>query len=212
MCNRRCIQDNRIGGILKCKGCTDIARGKDLAPMTVLYCVRSEHNEEKPDSPTLFKELKKYLKGMPKIDEKSLCFANFGYIALSSTSSSSKSKTKAPIPNHKIPFVNSQTGEVSNGGLPNEDRLSSSPEVQDSCFLMQTLKIGNSNCLVMFDRGSNINLINGSLAEDEDLFVLSQSPSTLKVAGGGVKSPLSMVSMTEFRVRETRLALIRGLS
>ena len=39
------------------------------------------------------------------------------------------------------------------------------PEVSEhSCYLMQTIKIGNSDVLVFFDRGANIHIIDGSLA------------------------------------------------
>ena len=59
----------------------------------------------------------------------------------------------------------------------------------DSCLILQTIKIGSSNCLVMFDRGANVNLINGDLAENEGLYVLSQQPT--QVQGIGAQGVLS---------------------
>ena len=102
--------------------------------MTVLYCVRPEHNDQKPESPNLFKDLKKYLKGMPKMDEKSLCFANFGYVSLNSMSINASSKSRKPCDDAKVPRVNPETGEIESVEDPSHhDRPN------DSCFLMVSL-------------------------------------------------------------------------
>ena len=151
--------------------------------MTVLFCVRPEHNAEKPDSTLLFRDLERYLNGMPKMDKKSLSFANFGYVALNAVTNTAPSKSKPPNSDAMVSCVNTETGVVES---IEDSSLHDTP--QDSGFLMQTIKIGNSECLVMFDRGSNVNLINGSLAEDEGLFVLTQTPTKLKLAGGGQMS------------------------
>ena len=59
------------------------------------------------------------------------------------------------------------------------------PEVlEHSCYLMQTIKIGSIEALVFFDRGANINIIDGSLAEKEGLQKVSSSPTSLTVVGG----------------------------
>ena len=64
------------------------------------------------------------------------------------------------------------------------------PEVlEHSCYLMQTIKIGTSEVLVFFDRGANIHIIDGSLAEKEGLQRVSSNPTCLTVVGGNkVKS------------------------
>ena len=92
---------------------------------------------------------------MPKVDENSLCFTNS--VTLSSSAGKSTSKSRVPDVTAKVPRINSKTGIVESAEDPNLDERH-----HDSCFLMQTLRIGNSDCLVMFDRGSNINLINGT--------------------------------------------------
>ena len=51
---------------------------------------------------------------------------------------------------------------------------------------MQILKIGSSEVLTFFDRGANVNLIDGKLAISENLKRMSEKPSTLKVVGGGL--------------------------
>ena len=59
------------------------------------------------------------------------------------------------------------------------------PEVlEQSCYLMQTVKIGGSEVLVFFDRGANVHIIDGSLAEKEGLQKVSNSPNALTVVGG----------------------------
>ena len=50
---------------------------------------------------------------------------------------------------------------------------------------MQWLQIGTSKCLCFFDSGANIHMISGELAEKERVKVLSQTPTVLKVVGGG---------------------------
>ena len=121
---------------------------------------------------------------MPKIDEQSLCFVNFNLLSFNATvSPDSISKTKLPSPSQKVPMLNTHSGQTK--ALEDPTVF---PTRHDSCFLMQTLMIGSTECLVMFDPGSNVNLINGSLAEDENLFVLSRTPSSLKVAGGSQMS------------------------
>jgi len=49
---------------------------------------------------------------------------------------------------------------------------------------MQTIKIGDTEALVFFDRGANIHIRDGSLAEKEGLQKVSSSPTSLTVVGG----------------------------
>ena len=78
------------------------------------------------------------------------------------------------------PSINSETGEVVE--IPSKLII---PEVSEhSCYLMQTIKIGGSDVLVFFDRGANIHIIDGSLAEKEGLQQVSSSPTSLTVVGG----------------------------
>ncbi len=55
---------------------------------------------------------------------------------------------------------------------------------EHSCYLMQTIKIGSSEALVFFDRGANIHIIDGLLAEKEGLQKVSSNPTNLTVVGG----------------------------
>ena len=83
------------------------------------------------------------------------------------------------------PSIDSETGEIIM--VSSESII---PEIlEHSCYLMQTIKIGESEVLVFFDRGANIHIIDGSLAEKEGLQRVSSNPTSLTVVGGNrVKS------------------------
>ena len=49
---------------------------------------------------------------------------------------------------------------------------------------IKKIKIGNSEVLNFFDRGANIHIIDGSLAEREGLQKVSSNPTNLTVLGG----------------------------
>ena len=49
---------------------------------------------------------------------------------------------------------------------------------------MQTIKIGSLGAMVFFDRGANIHIIDGSLAERKGLKKVLCSPTSLTVVGG----------------------------
>ena len=54
-----------------------------------------------------------------------------------------------------------------------------------SIYLMQNLRIGNSDCLTLFDSTANAHLIDGKLAKKEKLQRISENNSALGVIGGG---------------------------
>ena len=61
-------------------------------------------------------------------------------------------------------------------------------------YLMQTLKIGNSEVLAFFDSGANVNLIDGDLGSRENLLCFSEKPSALSVVGGSqIKTNINSV-------------------
>ena len=60
------------------------------------------------------------------------------------------------------------------------------PEVQEhSFYLMQWLRIGDSNQLIFFDRGANAHLVQGKMAVASRFEVISSRPTSLTVVGGG---------------------------
>ena len=56
---------------------------------------------------------------------------------------------------------------------------------ENSIYLMQNLRIGNSNCLTFFDSGENTHLVDEQLAEKEKLQLKSSNSTALGVIGGG---------------------------
>ena len=82
--------------------------------------------------------------------------------------------------NITAPSIDSETGRMDT--ISPEKIIHEVPE--HSCYLMQTIKIGSSEALVFFDRGANIHIIDGSLAEKEGLQKVSSNPINLTVVGG----------------------------
>ena len=78
------------------------------------------------------------------------------------------------------PSINTETGKIM------EVRPESIiPEVSEqSCYLMQTIRIGGSDVLVFFYRGANVHIIDGLLAEKEGLQKVSNTPNSLTLVGG----------------------------
>ena len=83
-----------------------------------------------------------------------------------------------------IPTVDSQTGRF----IDQKDAVIVPEILEHAHYLMQHLRVGNSTMLAFFDRGANINLIDGELAERENLRKTSCKPSELTVVGGGSSS------------------------
>ena len=50
---------------------------------------------------------------------------------------------------------------------------------------MQNLRVGDDNCLTFLDSGANANLIDGQLARNLELQLISNKTTALGVTGGG---------------------------
>ena len=79
------------------------------------------------------------------------------------------------------PTFNSQTG----------DQLVIQPEAVDleikesSSYILQNIRIGNSECLVFFDSGANSHLIDVNIAVKEGLQAVSNEKTSLGLISGG---------------------------
>ena len=60
---------------------------------------------------------------------------------------------------------------------------------------MQNLRVGDTNCLTVFDSGANAHLIDGQLSRHEELQLISSKSTALGVIGGG----LIMTEYVSFR-------------
>ena len=80
----------------------------------------------------------------------------------------------------RLQIIDSETGYRVT--CEEEDICSESSE--SSIYLMQNLRVRYSNCLIFFDSGANAHLIDGELAEKENLQRISGGHSALGVIGG----------------------------
>ena len=87
--------------------------------------------------------------------------------------------------NNSSPGSDSETGVR----LSNE-KLKIYPESPEhSIYLMQKLRIGNSECLIFLDSGANDHLVDGKLAKRENLQRISENYSELGVFEEEPSSP-----------------------
>ena len=130
------------------------------------------------------KDLEKYIGklGTTVVDSSIKYSANYTYQAfsLSPGGRNALGWAQEDFKNKPAPLINSETGKVID--VPSKMII---PEVSEhSCYLMQTIRIGESDVLVFFDRGANVHIIDGLLAEKEGLQQVSNTPTSLTVVGG----------------------------
>ena len=126
------------------------------------------------------KDLEKYIGklGTTVVDSSIKFFLNYAYqvFSLSPGDVNVLGWAQEDFKDKPAPSINSETGKIVE--VVPELII---PEVSEhSCYLMQTIRIGGSYVLVFFDRGANIHIIDGSLAERE----VSSSSTSLTVVGG----------------------------
>ena len=66
-----------------------------------------------------------------------------------------------------------------------EDEDICTESAESSINLMQNLRVGDSNCLNFFNSGANTHLIDGRMARQEDLQLVSSKSVALGIIGGG---------------------------
>ena len=91
-----------------------------------------------------------------------------------------QSKTRPPSEHAQEVVYDSSSGVRS---LMDKTSLQDIP-LSPAVYIMQWIRIGESNCLCFFDTGANINMIDGAMAEREGVTVISQAVSVLKTVGG----------------------------
>ena len=181
---RRCSRESRVPESLKCHGCAPWASSKNLAPFSILFCRNKEHAGLRADFKDIKRDLEKYMGKLgTAVADASIKFS-VNYMnqvhAAGPPSANGLGWKVEDFKNKPAPTINSETGEKVEDA--ENDVI---PEVSEhSCYLMQTIKIGNSEALVFYDRGANIHIIDGSLAAEEDLQQVSDTPTSLTVVGG----------------------------
>ena len=189
-CRTKCQND--VPDILLCKGCEPESLKINKTPLNVLICPVQDHKNDL-DEVKVQNALKKYLKGFdpsvlvngktnvnhimfgahmnkgcPKCDQKTC-------------SCSPSSKTRKPDPSQETPHINTSTGESVKVA---KNKIKEEAE-NDAFYVMQTLNLSGQDVLTFFDSGANHNMINGELAEDIDLRVVTDKPVHVGVVGGG---------------------------
>ena len=147
------------------------------------FCKQKQHIDSKAQLADLRKEQEKYIGklGSTVVDSKIQFSINFMFRRGKKKRDGSKkdsSLDEGSLP--PAPTFDSETGErivVEN--------LNIHPESSEaSIYLMQKLRIGNSECLTFFDSGANAYIIDRDLAEKEKLQRLLNNQSVLGVIRG----------------------------
>ena len=81
----------------------------------------------------------------------------------------------------QAPNIDFETGDR----VSCDDRDICTETLDNSIYLMQNLRVGDSNCLTFFDSGANAHLIDGRMARQEGLQLISNKSVALGIIGGG---------------------------
>ena len=172
VCKRKCATNKAIPDELKCTLCLSAAKKQNQPTRNVLYCCNKGHDQAKPTPEVLFNALTKYLTGSQiAIPPQSIICVNHGFVSMTITNSPQSPPVKE--------IFDTKTGNK----VELESPINPVAPI-GRCFLMQWINIGTSQCLLMFDRGSNTHLIDGSLAETESLDIIYNQPSWVNGIGG----------------------------
>lgn len=190
-CKQGCIykRDTAKAG-LHCPECKKWADKSNKTPLNILLC--SDKNHPKPDDVTLGNSLKAYLTSFdPTMVKGNIKLAAHLHLAAHTNKcpdcqlNKCKCKTRTlsrPVdPNASTPIINTQTGEKIM--VPEKNIIKESSN--DSFYVMQLLNMEGTDVLTFFDRGANQHLIEGELAEDLDLKVVTDRPVNIGIVGGG---------------------------
>ena len=148
--NRKCKFEDKVPETLKCQGCAPWAQSKNLAPFSILFCRTKDHAKLCASFLDMKNDLEKYIGklGTTVVDSSIKFSANYTnqVFSLSPGGANALGWAQEDFKYKPAPSINSETGEVV--------KISSNfiiPEVSEhSCYLMQTIKIGNSDVLVFF--------------------------------------------------------------
>ena len=157
-----------------------------MTPFGIFFCRNIYHRDARAPLGVLTTELVGYIgKLEADIVESVIGFSvNLNFLQINSTPTESEftmetghGATVFP----QAPIIDSETGY--RVICEEEDICSESSE--SSIYLMQNLRVGDSNCLTFFDSGANAHLIDGRMARQEELQLIYNKSIALGVIGGG---------------------------
>jgi len=184
-CRGGCFRIAEVPPDLVCKECAQ-SMSSGSAP-SVLFCGL---NHGKPPFPVLVRELEAWI---PNLNIRSLGNAvavNLTWISAHSAGTADAnipeanfSKTRPPTSRFSNLAFNTTTGEANI--ITNKDIVLTTSK-ETAYFTMQHIKIGRRTLLVFYDSGSNGHLIEGALAEDLRLDVITDEMVPIGGVGGKV--------------------------
>lgn len=180
-CKRgECSRLSEIPVTLVCQDCAVADRG-GKPPLNVLMCGVSNH--AKPSEKLIGEALEKWIPGFKVAGLSSPIVVSLSTVmAIPRNETPPKSKTSPPT-HFRTPTIVYDTRDGSIRPTSQVDTIVT-PSKEDSCFIMQQLRIGGEEVLTFFDSGANVNLVEGSLAERVGFTVLDDRCVSIGVAGG----------------------------
>ena len=145
---RKCKFEDKVPETLKCQGCAPWAQSKNLAPFSILFCRNIDHAKLCASFPDMKKDLEKYIGklGTTVVDSSIKFAANYTYqvFSLNPGGVNALGWVQEDFKDKPAPSIDSETGETVK--VSSESIV---PEIlEHSCYLMQTIKIGESEVLV----------------------------------------------------------------
>jgi len=188
-CRGGCSRVAEVPPDLICKECAQ-SMTAGSAP-SVLFCGL---NHEKPPFAVLVRELEAWV---PSLNVKSLgdvISVNLSRVGAHNSGpvipSSNLAKTRPPTNRFSNLTYNTTTGEAS---LITEKDIINTATKEIAYYTMQHIKIGHRTLLVLYDSGSNAHLIEGAVAEDLCLDVITDE--MVPIGGVGAKATWSQYGM-----------------
>ena len=178
----KCVEEKNLNQSLICRECHDYVQrsGKEYSPVSIVFCNVSQH--KKPEFGKIAQLMKTWLPGFNQFEAKQ--------------DTQQKQQDKKLVQSVQmqecIHTVTRRTEGIqtvidsSTGERVQVDAANIIPEPEEeSAYMLQWLKIGDSPALVFFDTGADSHLISGSLAEKENLELISDYKPKMATAGGG---------------------------
>ena len=181
---KKCLNEDSVPATLKCNDCKTWATTRELAPFNVLFCRKRDHGANRAAFASMKKDMEKYIGkfGTTIVDSSIKFSVNYMYQAhsLAPGSANMLGWGQGIDSLEPAPVIDSETGTRLKGST-----AVIIPEVREhSCYLMQSIRIGEAVVLVFFDHGANIHIIDGELATKQNLQLVSDKPTALTVVGG----------------------------
>ena len=155
-----------------------------MAPFSIFFCRRKNHGDSRAPLNVLRAALEKYI---GKLDtsivdssiQTSVNFMQENYSIMEPDMGTESIHAMKEFP--QAPVIDSETGYK----VMCEDEEICTESAESSIYLMQNLRVGDSNCLTFFDSGANAHLIDGRMARQEDLQLVFSKSVALGIIGGG---------------------------